>query len=54
VDGSTDDFYLIRITVRDFHAGKLIFDQNHQFETIEPISPKILNEVCLDMSVPRA
>jgi hypothetical protein len=44
-DQIADDFHLIGIIVRDFHAGELIFDQHHQFKTIEPVSPKIVTEV---------
>jgi len=38
---------LIGITIRDFQAGEVVFEQYHQFKTIEPVSPEILNQVCV-------
>jgi hypothetical protein len=36
---------LIGVTVHDFYAGKLIFDQYQQFQTIKPVCPQIVTEV---------
>jgi hypothetical protein len=45
VDEIADNFGLIEIIVRDLHAGELIFDQYHQFKTIEPVGSEIVTEM---------
>jgi hypothetical protein len=44
-DEIANAFNLIGFTVHEFHAGKLIFDQYQQFQTIKPVGPQIVNEV---------
>jgi hypothetical protein len=44
-DEITNDFNLIGVTIHDFHARKLIFDQYQQFQTIKPVGPQIVTEV---------
>jgi hypothetical protein len=44
-DEIADAFNLIGFTVHKFDAGKLIFDQYQQFQTIKPVGPQIVNEV---------
>jgi hypothetical protein len=46
-DKVADGQHLVRDVVRDLDAGELIFDRYHQFETIEPVGPEIIGEVCI-------
>jgi hypothetical protein len=39
VDQIADDIDPVDIVIRDFHIDELIFDDDHQFQTIEPIGP---------------
>jgi hypothetical protein len=45
-DKVADSQHLVSDVVRDLDAGELIFDRYHQFETIEPVGPEIIGEVC--------
>jgi hypothetical protein len=45
-DQIADDIYPVDIVIRDFHIDELILDHDHQFQTVEPIGPQIISEVC--------
>jgi len=45
VDEISDDFNLIGIVVRNFHADELIFDQYHQLEAIEAVNAKLVTKM---------
>jgi hypothetical protein len=45
-DKVADSQHLVSDVVRDLDAGELIFDRYHQFQTIEPVGPEIIGEVC--------
>jgi len=39
------DFDLMSVVGRDFNVSELIFDEQQQFQTIEPVGPEIVTEV---------
>jgi len=45
-DEIADGNYLVGDVVPDLRAGELIFDYYHQFETIKPVGPEIVDEAC--------
>ena len=44
-DEIADDFDLVDLVIRNFQAGELIFDRDHQFKTIKPVGPEIIEEM---------
>jgi hypothetical protein len=44
VDQIADDLDLVDLIVGDFHAREFL-DQDHQFKTVEPVSPEIVAEM---------
>jgi hypothetical protein len=44
-DEIADNPDVIGIVIRNLNVGKFILDQDHQFETIEPIEAEIIAEV---------
>ncbi len=44
-DEIADDFDLVDLVIRNFQAGELIFDRDHQFKTIKPVGPEIIKEM---------
>jgi len=43
-DEIADGYDLVDDVVLDLRAGELIFDHYHQFETIKPVGPEIIEE----------
>ena len=44
-DEIADDFHLVNIFIREFHADELILDCYHQFKAIEPVGTKVISKV---------
>ena len=42
-DDIADEFDFIGISIRDFHASEVVFEQYPQFKTIEPVGSEILS-----------
>ena len=42
-DDIADEFDFIGISIRDFHASEVVFEQYPQFKTIEPVGSEIVS-----------